>query len=205
MLQTGEKKKQFWRVTKPLAGGGRTVKTYAQENEAQTAFDIAYLQAKNHGINSFVLSDVQLVQARQAFRLLESSGISCSLDSVVQFFIDHQRRIETSVTVKTAVDEMLKAKKQDGVSKTYLIDLRLRLARFERVFGNRSIASLNVQEVENWLRELGLSAGSRNSYHQRLSTLWAFALGRNWVDSNLLAKVARAKGIGRDIGILTPE
>jgi hypothetical protein len=28
------------------------------------------------------------------------------------------------------------AKKQDGLSKTYLLDLRFRLARFERVFGN---------------------------------------------------------------------
>ena len=115
------------------------------------------------------------------------------------------RRIETSVTVKTAIAEMYEAKKQDALSKTYLSDLRQRLSRFERVFGSRPIASISVGEIETWLRELGLSPASRKSYHQRLSTLWAFALGRNWVESNLLTKVARAKVVGPDIGILTPE
>jgi hypothetical protein len=49
MLRVGEKKKQFWRVTKPKVGGGRTVKTYANQDEAETAFDLAYAQAKNYG------------------------------------------------------------------------------------------------------------------------------------------------------------
>jgi integrase len=205
MLRVGDKKKQFWRVTKPRVGGGRTLKTYADRNEAETAFDIAYIQAKNHGIGSFALSDVQLVEAREAYRLLEAFSNSHTLVSAVQFFADHMRRIETSVTVKTAIDKMCEAKKQDALSKTYVYDLRQRLSQFERFFGNRPIASLTVAEIETWLRELGLSPGSRNSYHQRLSTLWSFALGRNWVESNLVTRVARAKNIGSEIGILTPE
>jgi integrase len=115
------------------------------------------------------------------------------------------RRIETSVTVKTAIDEMYKAKKQDLLSRAYVFDLRQRLSRFERVFGTRSIASVTLAEIETWLRNLGLSPSSRNTYHRRLSTLWSFALGRNWVECNLLAKVARARIVGPDIGILTPE
>jgi hypothetical protein len=204
-LRVGDKKKRFWRVTKPQIGGGRTVKTYADQDEAEAAFDIAHTQAKNYGIGSFGLNDVQLVEAREAYRLLEPFTNRYTLISAVQFFLDHMRRVETSVTVKTAIDEMYKAKKQDALSKAYLFDLRQRLSRFERVFGSRPIASLTVPEIETWLRELGLSPASRNSYHQRLSTLWTFALGRNWVESNLLTKVARAKVVGSDIGILTPE
>jgi integrase len=199
------RKKQFWRVTKPQVGGGRTVRSYANRDEAETAFDIAYTQAKNHGIGSFALNDVQLVEAREAYRLLEPFSNRYTLISAVQFFADHMRRIETSATVKTAIDEMYKAKKQDALSKAYLFDLRQRLSRFERIFGSRPIASVSSQEIETWLRELGLSPASRNSYHQRLSTLWTFASGRNWVESNLLTKVARAKVVGTDIGILTPD
>jgi hypothetical protein len=184
MLRVGDKKKQFWRVTKPRVGGGRTVKTYANQDEAETAFDIAYTQAKNHGVGSFVLNDVQVVEAREAYRLLEPFSDRCRLISAVQFFVDHIRRIETSVTVKTAIDELYKAKKQDALSRVYLRDLRGRLSRFERVYGSRPIASVTVAEIETWLRELGLSPASRNTYHQRLSTLWTFALGRNWVVSN---------------------
>ena len=205
LIRVGDKKRRFWRVTKPRVGGGRTVKTYASRDEAETVFDIAYTQAKNYGVGSFVLNDVQLVEAREAYRLLEPFSDRCTLISAVQFFVDHMRRIETSVTVKTAIDELHKAKKADALSKVYLRELRVRLARFERVYGSRPIASVTVAEIETWLRELGLAPQSRNTYHQRLSTLWTFALGRNWVESNLLTKVARAKNVGPDIGILTPE
>ena len=68
ILRSGDKKKQFWRVTKPRIGGGRSVKTYANRHEAETAFDIAYVQAKNYGVGSFALNDVQLAQAREAYR-----------------------------------------------------------------------------------------------------------------------------------------
>src|SRR5215472_17511119 len=110
LLRVGDKKKRFWRVTKPRVGGGRTMKTYANQDEAQTAFDVAYIHAKNHGIGSFALNDVQLVEAREAYRLLEPFSNRCTLISAVQFFVDHMRRIDASVTVKTAIDELHKAK-----------------------------------------------------------------------------------------------
>ena len=205
MLKVGAKKKQFWRLTKPKVGGGRTVKTYSSQKEAETAFDIAYLQAKNYGLGSFVLTDVQLFDAREAYQILQPLGSGYTLQAAAQFLLDHVRRIETSVSVKVAVAELLKAKKADGLSELYLADLRQRLGRFERVFGTRAIAALGVLEIETFLRELGLGPQSRNAFHRHLSTLWSFAFCRNWVESNLLTKVARAKNVGPDIGILTPE
>ena len=52
LIRVGDKKRRFWRVTKPRVGGGRTVKTYASRDEAETVFDIAYTQAKNYGVGS---------------------------------------------------------------------------------------------------------------------------------------------------------
>ena len=88
LLRVGDNKKRFWRVTKPKPGGGRTIKTYADQDEAETAFDIAYTQAKNRGIGSFPLNDVQLVEAREAYRLLEPFSDRYALISAVQFFLD---------------------------------------------------------------------------------------------------------------------
>jgi hypothetical protein len=92
MLRVGEKKKQFWRVTKPKVGGGRTVKTYANQDEAETAFDLAYAQAKNYGLGSFVLNDMQLIDAREAYQVLEALGTQHTLVSAVRFFADHVHR-----------------------------------------------------------------------------------------------------------------
>jgi integrase len=192
-------------VTKPRAGGGRTIKTYSNQKEAETVFDIAYLQAKNYGLGSFALNDVQLIDAREAYQMLESLGAGHTLVSVVRFFSDHTRRMEASVNVSRAIAELLKAKKADGLSKLSLADMRQRLTRFAHVFGERPIASLSVAEIETWLRELALGPVSRNSCQQHLVTLWGFALRRNWVEANLPAKVVKAKVIGPDVGVLTPE
>lgn len=148
ILRVGNKKEQFWRVTKPRAGGGRTIRTYSNREEAETAFDLAYIQAKNSGLGSFVLTDIQLMDAREAYQLMASLGTHQTLVSAVRFFADHVRRVETSVTVSAAVAELLKAKSQDGLSKLYLANLRQRLTQFEHVFGDRPIPSLCVAEIE---------------------------------------------------------
>ena len=112
LLKVGAKKKQFWRVTKPRVGGGRTIKTYSSQKEAETAFDIAYLQAKNYGLGSFALSDVQLIDAREAYQMLAPLGAQHTLVSAVRFLADHVRRIEASVTVSRAIAELLKGQER---------------------------------------------------------------------------------------------
>ena len=52
MLRVGDKKKHFWRVTKPRIGGGRSVKTYSNRYETEAAFDLAYAQVANRDIES---------------------------------------------------------------------------------------------------------------------------------------------------------
>ena len=52
MLRVGDKKKHFWRVTKPRFGGGRSVKTYSNRYEVEAAFDLAPAQVANRDIES---------------------------------------------------------------------------------------------------------------------------------------------------------
>ena len=40
------------------------------------------------------------------------------------------------------------------MSQDYLSDLKLRLGRFRLEFGNRLIASITVEEIDDWLRNL---------------------------------------------------
>jgi integrase len=70
------------------------------------------------------------------------------------------------------------------MSEAYLSDLKIRLARFCRDFGNRPIASVTVEEIDNWLRSLEGSPKSRANYRANTGVLFSYATNRRMLDSN---------------------
>ena len=81
-----------------------------------------------------------------------------TISEAVKFRVDYFERIRRSgVTVAQLAEEVLAAKQRDGRAPMYLADLRKRLARFRADFGNRPIAAITIEELDNWLRDLPLS------------------------------------------------
>jgi len=102
--------------------------------------------------------------------------------------------------------ELLKAREADGMRKRYLGDLRVRLGRFEKDFGARSIATITGPEADSWLRGLpDIGAVTRNSFRRRLHTLFSFALFNGWIAENPIAKIRKLKETDAEPGILTPR
>ena len=88
-----------------------------------------------------------------------------TINDAVSFRVDHLERIRRcKITVAQLAEEVLKAKLRDGMSKAYLRDLRSRLARFSGDLGDRPLAGITVEEIDNWLRDLPLSPQSRVNY-----------------------------------------
>jgi hypothetical protein len=69
------------------------------------------------------------------------------------------------------MDELLSAKKSDGASEPYLIDLRCRLGQFSNSFGDRVVSEIQCHEIDEWLRGLNVSPVTRNN--SRRVTAWA--------------------------------
>jgi len=92
------------------------------------------------------------------------------------------------------VASFLEARKGDGKSSRYLIDLRVRLARFVLAFGEQSIGTLTAKEVDEWLRGLNVGALTRNTYRLRISALFGFAKKRGWVRESVIGDVEKGKG-----------
>jgi site-specific recombinase XerD len=111
-----------------------------------------------------------------------------------------------SETVKNAVSSFLKTKQDDQARPRYLQELRSRLRRFARDFAERKVADLSAGELDSWLRDLGQSPLSRNTFHLRLHSLFEYCRIRGWLEVNPLQNVRRAK-ISQDsaIGILKVE
>lgn len=98
---------------------------------------------------------------------------------------------------------MLAAKLEDGVSKPYLKDLRLRLGRFAEEFNGKPVATITGAEIDDWLRALKLSPQSRNNFRRVVGSAFNFAVQRGYAASNPAEKTAKAKLVGGVPGILT--
>jgi integrase len=116
----------------------------------------------------------------------------------VEFRVDHLERVRRhGITVAQLTDEVIKAKRRDGRSEVYLRDLRYRLSKFVQDFGQRPIAGITVDELDNWLRALPYSPQSRRNYQTIVGLLFSYAEGRGIVDRNPISRTAKPKLVDR--------
>jgi integrase len=117
-----------------------------------------------------------------------------TINDAVEFFVNHLesvRRCKTTVAELAA--EVVEAKQQDGRSDAYISDLRKRLSRFCQDFGDRPIASVTIEEVDNWLRDIPLSPKSRANYRANVGVVFSYAKQRRMLDLNPVEFTAKPK------------
>lgn len=131
-----------------------------------------------------------------------------TLNNAVRFRIDHLERVRRcKVTVAQLADEVLKAKRKDGLSVTYIDGLRFYFKRFCRDFGNRLIADIaaNVEELDIWLRALPVSPKTRTDYRAHIGVLFSYAKQRRMIDFNPIAFTSKPKLIESPPQIFTVD
>jgi integrase len=130
-----------------------------------------------------------IVQARKK---LATHGRT--LAEAATFYLDHLERIRRcNVTVAELASEVLEAKRKDGHAPMYIADLRKRLTRFCRDFGDRPIAGITVEELDNWLRGLDCAPKSRANFRANVGVLFSYAERRRMIDSNPILRTTRPK------------
>ena len=117
-----------------------------------------------------------------------------SLTDAAMFYLDYLEKIRRcNVTVAELAKEVLEAKRRDGHAPMYIADLRKRLARFCQDFGDRLIAGVTVEELDNWLRDLDCSPKSRANFRANVGVLFSYAERRRMIDANPILRTARPK------------
>ena len=75
-----------------------------------------------------------------------------TINDAADFFIHHCGADSAlKVTVKELTAELIEAKRKAGRSAIYLRDLKNLLAIFGQSFGQRIVASVTVEEIDQWL------------------------------------------------------
>jgi integrase len=204
--------KTMWQVnleSETLLRDGRRVRvrprrTFSSVEEARTFADLKRIERKNRGTLGVNMPERLRVDCLAADEILRPFGVS--LVEVAREYAARHELSHKSETVKNALAAFLATKETDGVSKRYLEDLRSRLGRFSRDFAECKVSDLSTPQLDSWLRNLGQSALSRNTYHLRIHTLLEYCRTRGWLRVNPLKDVPRAK-VAQDtaIGILKVE
>jgi len=174
---------------RPFNRGRKFFKMKA-EAEAERLRQITTLE--RHGRKAVGLPPGELSAMIQARTKLDKHGKT--IDDAAAFYLDYLERIRRcNVTVSQLAAEVLDAKRNDGMSATYIDDLKKRLARFSTDFGERKIAGITVKELDNWLRALPGSPKSRANYRANVGVLFSYAQRRRMIDSNPILHTARPK------------
>jgi len=184
-------------------GGKRMRKFFSSRDDANEWLKERRPQLRNQGRAAMGLTDAQRVDAVRALVLLEPHGVS--LTAAAEAFQARAKLLSRSVTFSALRDELVKAKKSDKKSDHYVADLTSRLAVFGREFDDRQVAAIEPNEIDDWLRNLGLSQTSRFNFRKVLRTAFAFAVMRGYAAENAVLKTAKVKADPTVPGILTPK
>ena len=180
---------------------GRLGSTDADVLTLSSADRSAYLRARQLLDPMGVSIEAAAAQFVEAKKLLGDSMLS----HAVEFYVKrHPTKIAARAT-KEVMEEMLKAKKGDGLSEIYLQHLRYDLEKFTgRFHGN--LGSIAGTEIDDWLRELGVAPRTRNNLRTSVQTLFNYAKARKYLpkDHDEIEAVPLAKDGDGEIEVFTP-
>jgi hypothetical protein len=152
-------------VDAQIAGKGER-RFFASKHEAEGWAQVQRVRRKNQGGESF------------EDRNLASFG--WNVKDAIKFALTHLRRQSASVSIESAVDQLLEAKRAAGCTKRCCRDVGIHLGRLARAFEGKKIAEISTADLESFLAGLQLGPGTRNTYRRDIRTLWHFAEKRGW-------------------------
>jgi integrase len=199
---------RHWYVS-GFAGGKRVQLWFSSEKEAKAAAAFRNSEIKAHG-TQVALSPVDRIEAIAAAEKL--SPYKKSIREAVSFYTAHLDRQARSIAVRALCvrvgaefERRLAAKE---ISERHAESMRETVRKFERRFGNETLASLTANQIKSWLSGLDLAVKTRNRHLGYVQNMLNMAKSWHLLPSNPLDEVdpfndpARR---GRQISVLTPE
>lgn len=191
----------FWREH----GKARSTSRASQEDAHALADEIAVRLGRGE-IKQQILSGLELANYEKATELCAQAG-GTLIDAARFYATEWKKRQICEITVPDLVAEFLAAKKQDGCSKLYLNDARLRLKKFIKKFKS-PIQNITSRDLDDFLRGLKVTIRSRDNVHKILKSLLSYARARAYLPASerTAAEIlSRAKTKPPIIGILQPD
>ena len=194
--------------------GRRKRKFFERKQDAQNFADEKNIELINKGREHAEFPEALRIMAQGCADRLKAFGKTIA--DATAHFVTHLEAIERSCTVAALVDEVIAAKtkacgrRQRPASEAYINDLKIRLGRFSKTFGERLVATVTSLEIEDWLGGLKnkrgeiLSPQSRGNYARVLGATFSYAVKRRYSPSNPIKEIEKPTSDSKP-GILSVE
>lgn len=113
-------------------------------------------------------------------------------------------RAGAGVKLQVAIESVLAAKLASNKRERYVQSLRQYLNQFARWIGDVPLASITVDDLENWFTTRKEASSTRASNMGRLAALFSYAVRREWIKSNPVDNLERVTVETKVPRILTP-
>lgn len=147
----------------------------------------------------------KLNEGSSAFDDRELAKHGWTIQQAIRFAVEHLRKQEGSVTVAEAVTALVAQKKAEGKTERYQNDIENRLDRLSEVMPETKIANVTTADLDKFLCELTVAAGTKNTFRRDIRTLWSFAEKRGWAEAKTAKHTGRASTVSVPPVIFTPE
>jgi integrase len=181
---------------------GKRRRSFFETKEAADSFaTFKNAELKQSGVEHAEFPVAWRVMAHEAMEALQP--FNKTIRDATQHYVAYLNATARSCSAEQLVNEMLKAKKADGLSKRHLEDLESRLSFFSAKFDGEPVAAITVAEIDDWLRELSLAPSTRNHYRSVVIGAYNFAIKRGYAVENPAAATTKVKEPAGNIGTLT--
>ncbi len=191
----------YWPGESP--GAPRRYRRFKSKSEAEKFRTDKEVRVLNVGRAAAAIDEKAVREAAWALRELEPWQVT--LREVVLDYISRRKNSEKSALVKTAVEELLVAKKALGLSERYLADLRAKLRVFAKKHGHRLMSEISPADMGSFLHSLNVSHVTRNGYRRALLVFFSWGEPLGYCQSNPAAKTPEAKEVEKRPDIFTPS
>lgn len=86
------------------------------------------------------------LSAERAYETLLPWGKT--IEDPMHFYLSHLERTKKSAPLQAAVDELIKGRRDAGLSDVYCYDLKLRLGRFVQDFSSKTTADVSTADLD---------------------------------------------------------
>jgi integrase len=203
-------------------GDKRKLETFADYEKARRRADAINGSVADKDVEALTISREERILFRRTTDAL--AGLGIEIDAAAREYAEARRMLgQTSLldavrdyakrhpanlkpmTVTALVDELIAAKRKDGLSAEYLKDLSVRLGVFREAFQS-DVSAITVAQINEFLRSLDVGGRSRNNYRRAIGTLIKFAekYGALLKGSLPLEEIDLAREEQFDVEIWTP-
>lgn len=200
---TDKSRSNRWQVRYRDGNSRRRSKFFPTRAAAEVYAEAKSTELKNFGLRALYLEDSVKEDALRGIELL--APFNRSLLEAVRFYAAHLERNQRTCSLDVLFREFSHEKERQQLSQSHLSDLKARVGRFIAAFPNRSVNSVQADEIGEWIQALPLGPQSKLHFRRSLHSFFGFAVRQKYADHNPVADTPKIKVPEKEVQIYKPE